>query len=153
MAEMKFKACFGFIEPEQFQAIEDIIGVKLPQSYKDVIKACDGGYPIKEDFEYFDTYFNQKVVSGIGCFLRLNDSPTLGFTHQFKHPPEDFPVGIIAFATTGGGDYICFDYRLDSAKLDPSIVYWNHEAESGEDVTFIAKDFEEFLGFLYEPEQ
>ncbi len=70
----------------------------------------------------------------------------------FKSPPEFFPEGLIAFAETGGGDSICFDYRESRDNPNPPIVYWDHEADAGKDVSFISKDLKSFLSMLKEPE-
>ena len=63
-------------------------------------------------------------------------------------PPEFFPKGLVAFGEDGGGDFICFDYREGKDNPNPPIVYWRHDANEGEDVSFIAKDFETFIGML-----
>jgi hypothetical protein len=145
-------SCHGNVEDRQIQFIESSIGVTLPKKYIDLVKVCDGGCPRREDFKYFNEYRKSYSISGIGGFLFLNNSKYSDFLEEFKSPPEFFPQGLIAFADTGGGDLICFDYRQGKDNLDPPIVYWSHGGEEGKDVSFIAKNFEEFIGMLYEPE-
>lgn len=71
----------------------------------------------------------------------------------FNSPPEFFPEGLVAFSEDGGGNYICFDYRQGKKNSDPSVVFWNHEAEIGKDVSFVAINFEVFLSMLKSEEE
>ncbi len=71
----------------------------------------------------------------------------------FEYPPEFFPKGVIAFGHVGNGDLICFDYREGKNNSDPAVVYWNHESNPKTAVSFIAKDFESFLGLLRSTEE
>lgn len=144
--------CKGKADPQLINFIEKEMGIKMPQTYITLVQECDGGSPQKCDFEYYDESFGEIWGSGIGCFLELNESRYSNLLKVFKHPPEFFPEGLIAFAETGGGDFICFDYRQGKDHPDPPIVYWNHEAEIGKDVSFVASNFSEFLKILKEPE-
>jgi hypothetical protein len=92
------------------------------------------------------------MEEAIGAYLPLNESEYGHFLKEFSNPPECFPEGLVVFADTGCGDLICFDYRQGTDNPNPSIVYWFHEAEPGKDVSFIANNFEEFLGMLTQPE-
>lgn len=144
--------CKGTVDIERINFIEKTIGHKFPMSFIDTIKTCDAGTPIKSDFAYFDENVKRKRQSGIGAFLFLNESDDCDFLETFLNPPEFFPSGLIAFADTGGGDFICFDYRNDTNSIDPPIVFWSHEADIGKDVSFLAANFNEFLSILEEPE-
>jgi hypothetical protein len=64
-----------------------------------------------------------------------------------------FEDGLIPFGDNGGGDFICFDYRKDRTTNDPPIVIWNHDMGLEHRVVFIANNFEEFVGMLYESEE
>jgi hypothetical protein len=144
------ESCEGIVCDSRIDFIESILGYKLPQLYIKLIKSCDGGAPKKDEFKYYNNYRGKISMSCIGSFLQLNDNDSLSFFGYFSDPPEFFPQGLVAFADTGGGDLICFDYRQDKDNLDPPIVYWFHEvAGTGKDVSFIAKNFEEFIGMLY----
>ena len=111
----------------------------------------DAGIPICSDFEYYDSYYKCNVEQSIGGFLGFEDEE-YNIIDSYLSPPEFFPSGLIAFAENGGGDLVCFDYREDKNRSDPPIVYWNHEADVGKDVSFVAKNFDEFIGMLKEPE-
>ena len=146
--------CNGKVNEDRIKFVEKELGINLPQSYINLIKNCDGGTPIKSDFKYYNVDLEDIWGSGVGSFLYLNlkgeyYEDILGLN---KSPPEFFPENLVSFANVGNGDYICFDYRQDKDNLDPPIVYWFHEAEIGKDVSFIAHNFEEFIGMLKEPE-
>ncbi|MGN6670334.1 MAG: SMI1/KNR4 family protein [Candidatus Nucleicultricaceae bacterium] len=140
------------INRETISDWENKAGIKLPQIYVQLIQNHDGGTPIKEDFKYFDNAFQKTRVSGIGAFISFQPEDKFNMLHYFQDPPEFFPKGLIAFASTGGGDFICFDYRDGKSNSDPDIVLWDHEADIGKDVSFVAKNFEEFMSILEEPE-
>lgn len=131
---------------------ETLMNIKLPRSYIELIKNHDGGTPKKDTFCYLDVVSQKLRKSGIGAFLSMQTKNTLNMVYYFKQPAEYFPEGLIAFAQPGNGDFICFDYRKGKDNPDPPIVYWNHEADVGKEVSFVAQNFEEFLEMLQEPE-
>lgn len=137
---------------DRIKYIENRIEHTLPLDFIRYIENCDDVTLVKSDFKYYDIAFQDVWWSGIGCFLDLNESSSSGLLEMFLSPPEFFPEGLVAFADTGGGDFICFDYRDDKVNLDPPIVLWRHGADVGKDVSFIAKNFEAFLEMLEEPE-
>ena len=124
---------------------------KLSEIYISLLKDSDGGSPNNSDFQYYDCQYKEYVEQAVGFIYGVctND---YNIIKEYKNPPEFFPKDLVAFAETGNGDLICFDYRANPTTDNPPIVYWNHEAEIGKDVSFIAKDFEEFLSMLKEPE-
>lgn len=123
----------------------------LPIKFFELMQISDGGY-VDYDFEYFDISCSRKIGAGIPCIYGIVEGKKDNIIYKYLNPPEFFPKNIVAFSDTGGGDMICFDYRADHTTDNPPIVYWNHESEPEESVSFIAKNFEEFLGILKEPE-
>src|ERR1700722_3287534 len=144
--------CLGKVSDERIKTIQSPVGVRLPKSFIEIVRGCDGGTPIACDFEYTDQFKKSKRIDCIGAFLNLNPNEYGDFLSTFLNSPEFLPEGLIAFAENGGGDYICFDYRQDKNNPDPPVIYWNHEADVGKEVSFVTKNFEEFLGMLKEPE-
>jgi hypothetical protein len=140
------------VSQRKIRNIETKIGFQFPQFFKEIITKHSGCTPVQSDFKYFDKYLNSLFGTGIGCFIPIQYDGYSSILYTFKNPPEFFPKSLVAFAETGNGDLICFDYRDNPTTDNPPIVYWNHEAEIGKDVSFIAKDFEEFLSMLKEPE-
>lgn len=150
--DIKWLDCRKKLSETQIFSVENQICINLPVSYISCIKNCNGGRPTKPCFEYYDIDLEETWTTGVGRFLSLSREKHDNFIECFLNPPEFFPKELIAFAETGGGDYICFDYREGKDNPDPPIVYWNHEADVGKDVSFVAKNFEEFLEILKEPE-
>lgn len=124
--------------------------ITLPSTYLEFVR--QNTFLKKTEFDYFDVDDQSIFTSGISFFLKFTDSqsPYDNITTYNHNPPEFFPENIIAFGVNGGGDSICFDYRQDKDNSNPPIVYWSHEADIGKDVSFVAHNFEEFLGMLYE---
>jgi hypothetical protein len=148
---------------------------KLPKEFNELLKISDGGY-VDYEFNYYDMYFDQVIEMGIGEIYgictpstkmrnknydpysnRYYDQHEFFITdhdiiNHYNNPPEFFPKNLVAFGCTGNGDQICFDYRSDPKTDNPPIVYWNHEADIGQDVSFVANNFVEFIRMLKEPE-
>ena len=145
----------------------------IPTAFLDLLKIHDGG-DIEYDFNYFDVDCNSIMQGCIGTIYGINTInskiPNKNFDHLstdyynqkeffttynnlidgYYHPPEFFPKNIVPFARDGGGNFVCFDYRSNPKTNNPPIVYWNHEADIGKDVSFIAKNFDEFISMLKE---
>jgi hypothetical protein len=135
---------------EDIQAFLSKITYTLPQPFIDLMKVCDGGMPIISAFKYEDNHFGE-IECDLGSFLSF-ERRIDGLWRLFTDPPEFFPEGILAFAVTGNGDYICFDYRTNPTSNNPPVVYWSHEASTEESISFIAKTFDDFMDMLYEDE-
>lgn len=149
MDKFEYLDCEGTVDLERIKYVEKKIGYKFPQSYLDCLSQCDGCTPVKDEFKYIDSDSGEEAWGGISRYLCINEA---GSDHDllrlFLDPPEFFPNGVVPFGDTGGGDYICFDYRNDNNSIDPPIVYWSHEGEIGNDLSFVSKNFEEFLSIL-----
>jgi hypothetical protein len=141
--------CESQASPERIALVCQEIGVTFPALFIKLMSECDSGWPKKTDFEYYDEAFQSMVGSGIGCFLGFEEEE-YSLLKTFKRPPEFFPQGLVAFGETGGGDLICFDYRQGKDNPDPEIVFWRGGSGEGQDISFIAKNFEAFMGMLKE---
>ncbi len=146
----------GPVSLERIQYVESQIGVKLPKSYIDFILPNDEAYIEPGAFLYFDESFQEKAGAGVGVFLKIGESKAFSdlLSKNIRLQSYDFfPDGLMAFSQDGGGNLLCFDYRKGKDSLDPPIVYWNHEAEEGKDVSFLANNFEAFLKILKTDEE
>ena len=123
----------------------------LPTQFVELLMISDGG-DVDYDFDYYDVDLEFIVGTGVPCIYGVMHGENDNLIYRYNNPPEFFPHGLLAFSETGNGDLICFDYRANPKTDNPPIVYWNHEAQEGRDVSFVAKDFEEFLSILKEPE-
>lgn len=126
----------------------------VPRSFKHLLKFSNGG-ELDDVFEYYDISMRSITQNTVGFIYGVNRSEyNFGYDliYQYKNPPEFFPANLVAFAETGNGDRVCFDYRLNPKTDNPPVVYWNHDADIGQDVSFVANNFEEFIQMLKEPE-
>lgn len=149
--KIKWYRCIGGALSQSIKRVEKKVMVQFPALFSKLLKECDAGIPLQTDFHYFDVSHKCLMPQSVGGFLGVEDSE-YNILEIYNSPPEFFPDGLVAFAETGGGDLICFDYREGKDNPDPAIVYWNHEADIGKDVSFIAENFEAFLGMLKKPE-
>lgn len=123
--------------------VERRIDINLPEEYVELIKEHNGGYVKNKEFVYRNA--NNEIELGSMYMLNLFD-----ILKEYINPPEFFPKRLVPFAEDGGGNLTCFDYR--ETKINPSIVFWVHDDPEGNDVHFVANNFEEFINMLHEPE-
>jgi hypothetical protein len=141
--------CERHTTPERIALVSQEIGVTFPELFCCLMMECDAGSPLYTAFDYYDVYFKCVVGEGLGGFLGFEEG-YCNLLKKYQSPPEFFPLGLIAFSQTGGGDLICFDYRQGKDNPDPEIVYWRSGSGEGQDISFIAKNFEAFMGMLKE---
>lgn len=130
---------------ELFEKFENNYSIHFPNLYKELLR-CYDYVTLKNNFFLYASnidYFTFLPWQERFYPERLED--------ELKTPPEFFPDDLIPFASNGGGDYICFDYR--SCKKNPPIVFWRHESPQGDDVFFLADSFEEFISNLKSEEE
>lgn len=150
---------YGSVDLHLIDVFEDGIGYCLPVSYKELISNHDWLRPEQDAFDFINIY-GEKDSCDISFYGYKSGfsiaSRTIGH-HQ------DFDVygyeGIIAFGSSGGGDYICFDYRHDPKTCEPRVVLMYHD-DYVEDangnahmvVNDVAPSFEAFIDLLYKYE-
>lgn len=136
--------------------------IRLPNSYVDFITKHNGASIYKGIFNFYDN--NRKKESAEGIAFKNVRTITEDMQSRLKQSTSDpndpdifkfyhyFDERLIPFGDTGGGDLICFDYRENQKTNNPTIIYWCHDAWSHEGrISFIAKNFEEFINMLYAP--
>lgn len=123
---------------------------KLPKKFIKLLKITNGG-DIDYCFKYSDINLGRIRDTGIDLVFGIGVD-NYDLLKEYRNPPDMFPKNIVAFSETGNGDQICFDYRDNPNTDNPPIVYRNHEADVGQDVSFVAKDFESFIKMLQEPD-
>jgi hypothetical protein len=147
--EFKRNSCLA----ADINSLEKKMSIFFPKMYIEIMLIQNGGTLNKYCFEYRNAYVVETMYSGASCFFRIDplatDAPEGTVEEYVLDPPEFFPKGLIAFADDGGGNLTCFDYR--NTKADPPIVFWCRDDSEGEDVHFLANNFEEFINMLHEP--
>jgi hypothetical protein len=153
------------------------IPFKLPNDFINLLRISDGG-ELDYEFEYYNEGIKHTLIEGISVIYGLTtknfympnkhydpfapegslDSEEFFVDYQnlidaYEDPPACFPENLVAFGTNGSGNMICFDYRSDPTTDNPPIVYWDHGAYIGEDVSFLANNFEEFIQMLRESDE
>lgn len=127
--------------------LRGLVPYRLPINFIKLMRESDGGTTLERNFFYKNNSLGLRR-SSVGCFLSIGPSDD-SLLDAFKNPPEFFPSKVLPFAVTGNGNYICFDYREDSSTDNPTIIYWDHEEPEGKDISFIAKNFDDFINMLY----
>ncbi len=137
--------------------IENDYRIKLPNAYAEFVLNHNGATLVNDIFDYNDPNCKNGRNADALAFIKVDkikyridniksgEEPDWSIEYRF----ED---GLIPFGDNGGGDLICFDYRKDKTTDNPPIVIWNHDLGLEHRVVFIAKNFEEFINMLHEPE-
>jgi hypothetical protein len=142
---LMWKYCDGEVEWDTIHYTEQVLGIVFPDTYRLCAKQFHGGTPSRRGFAFVDSY--GPIVGCLGALLSLsqqNPENVLACSAQLRRRGLQ---RVIPFATDGGGDYMCFDYR-DPMLTIPTIVYWNHEESPELSLTYLASCFEDFLAML-----
>lgn len=145
----------GAILPSVITSFAADMDVFFPEGYVRLLSE-QNWLAIKENL------FNFKGLDGNqDCrdlnFLGYGESDTFSFNDITES--QDFDVYgydnlVIAFGYCANGDYICFDYRSDETKSQPSIVVMFHDEYVNDKmaVVHVSNSFESFLELLYAEE-
>lgn len=131
---------------EIITAAELILGVSLPDTYKDLAKKFPGGYPDLADFAV--KRGERTWGSCVGALLSL-DPRHSGNVYQHlrgQGSKHGLPERVIPIADDGGGDLLCLDYRAGGS--NPRVVYWAHDLGHEEGIVDMAESFDAFLDLL-----
>jgi cell wall assembly regulator SMI1 len=153
----------GEVEIEKIKEFENKLGIILPKEYVAFISKHNEASIFESDFDFFDPNRGGRKNGDSIAFIRFEEIESdikslLKQTTEDENDPNPFKFyhyfdrWLIPFGEDGGGDFICFDYRKDRTTNDPPIVVWNHDMGLEHRVVFIANNFEEFVGMLYESE-
>lgn len=153
----QFYSTNGPISIDLIKKSEKELSVKLPSSYVKFVQQNDGASLEDNLFIYYDIAWKDYECTSAAGFFEHSLSPILDTsefvrTNKALMDPTYFK-NIIAFMSDPGGDCICFDYRNGWDNMDPPVVYWNHEAPENENISPIAKNFDEFLSMLMSEEE
>ena len=55
--------CCKGVSNERIKFVENKIGIQFPNLYVKLMKECDGGRVVKNSYEYFDKYKNEKRIT------------------------------------------------------------------------------------------
>ncbi|WP_102272123.1 SMI1/KNR4 family protein [Cytobacillus massiliigabonensis] len=121
---------------EDVRELENTLQVTYPSEYKKIILVNHGARPDKKRF--LTSTQTERVIKSFIPVTRDYDINLFSLIDWL-----DLPIGVIPFASTPSGDYICFHFK-DAA--DPVIILYHHEINSFENVN---KNFDQFIQSLY----
>jgi hypothetical protein len=135
--------------PKLLEKTEAILGYKLPASYIELIKSQNGGipkntnYPTKESTSWADDHVALTGIFGIDPKKTHSLIGVMGgelMKDEWEYPD----IGIyICDCPSAGHDMIALDYRESGKEGEPKVVHVDQELDYK--VTFLAKNFEEFI--------
>ena len=122
--------------------VEEQLGVEFPADFVQLVKENHGGSPLESDFVYMDPILGE-VESCFGELLSFAPDYEYSIVRTNELLSGQLESGVVPFGHTGGGDYICFDYREMTG--EPAIVYFAHERPMSESLIPLAANFAVFL--------
>jgi hypothetical protein len=128
--------------------LEKKLGNKLPNSYKGTLKFF-GPFSFQKRIKVKCQEVNPKADAGnkvtVDYFYSLSDNGECSISKLLATYSTQLPDYLLPICDGEPGDLICMDFRQDTYE---NIYYWFHEAEKGNDLFLIAKDFVDFISKL-----
>lgn len=142
----------------EIQRKEKMWRLKLPLDYRQFLKEYNGGVPEKREFK--GNHSNRiYMVEFFLSIVKVEDYNKFGYydisvihsqlDERLSANEDLIGYDMVPIACIFAGDYVCLDFREDSAH--PCVCVWSHE-ESGEfdPVTYrIADSFTQFIEMLF----
>jgi hypothetical protein len=127
-------------DDESINKLEDAVGCKLPQTYREFLKEVNGGHP------ELDTYFSEDSGWAVDTFFAV--CAALGQTESiewnYQHKGTGAPKSFLPFGCDGGGNLFCIDTDLQ----DSSPVYCCYHDTNPVTIEKICDSFSEFIDGL-----
>jgi hypothetical protein len=130
-------------------SVEEELGVRLPRSYRELMRSQNGGiptntcFPTKQRTTWAEDHVAIAGISGIGRTKPNSLCGSLG--SAFMKSEWGYPdIGVcICDCPSAGHDLIMLDYRACGPTGEPEVVHVDQEIDYR--ITFLAKDFEAFV--------
>lgn len=102
----------------------------LPQTYKELMLNHNGVGFYESDFDFVNSKgeddSRQLLFKSFG--KKENTTESIEDAQLYvSHPDYHGISGMIAFASTGEGDALCFDYREDPETCEPKVILMIHD--------------------------
>ncbi|QOL19882.1 SMI1/KNR4 family protein [Candidatus Bodocaedibacter vickermanii] len=136
---------------DQFKKAEELMKVKLPCIFYNLIKEYDRGRPKNNEIKLIMPGQKYYDVNQFGAFLSFNPRTMSYIVSDYLYKPEHQPQDerYVAFGETGNGDKFFFFYENGKDDPQPKVYYWAHEySDIDGGLVFLANSFEEFLDML-----
>ncbi|MDY7226934.1 SMI1/KNR4 family protein [Hyalangium rubrum] len=129
-------------KPHEIEALEREWGVTLPKEYKELVSEYQGMTPQPNVFSVGAT--SESAINELLTVTRDEGREGYLALGVYQALKPHVPKGIYPFASTPGGESVCFDYREGS--LPPRIVLVSVEC----DLYPLAESFSDFLAGLHD---
>ncbi len=133
---------------EPIQGTELLFGVRFPADYRACLKQNHGAQPLASDYALETP--GGKMWGAFGMLLTISPSAQENIFVSLHYVGSVRDV--IPIAADGGGNFICLDYRDDSSRANPSVVYYHHEVNLEDNFFYLCASFSELLESLYIPD-
>eukprot|EP01112_Ceratiomyxa_fruticulosa_P006617 TRINITY_DN1744_c0_g2_i1.p1 TRINITY_DN1744_c0_g2~~TRINITY_DN1744_c0_g2_i1.p1 ORF type:complete len:234 (+),score=51.07 TRINITY_DN1744_c0_g2_i1:77-778(+) len=126
---------------EQIVSVEQIIGVKFPKDYYDIVKANQGRSPSPSVFTFFDPIKDVDSANNMGFLFHFEIEESVAQfnilrVYERYKPFLPSPI-VVPFSQDRDENLICFDYRVVEmgASSEPCIVYINSIHNGGSNIS------------------
>lgn len=126
---------------QELAQLEQRLGVSLPESYKEVVARYQGMTP---EPAVFNVGRGTSVFNVLLTVVEDAKRRVYSVMRSYEIVKPYVPEGIYPFASTPGGEYLCFDYR--GSPSQPKVVYVTVEMF----VYPVANSFTELLAGLHD---
>jgi cell wall assembly regulator SMI1 len=128
------------IEDKEIFEVENILGIKFPDDYKECVKKYHGGSPKPSSFD-----FKERKGAVFNNLLSFDPYDKYDYIVKVRNIVEGMVEGVYPFAADPFGNFVCFDYR-DEKNNPPKVVFWDHEIAY---ICHICDNFTDFISKLY----
>jgi hypothetical protein len=156
---MKIYRDYGEISSELIEQFEKTVNYQLPTKYVNLVRKHDAVIPENNGFTFRNIY-GEKDERDVNFYSFKKDNEC-GFIFDEQENVNNLTnygyLGIVTFAVTANGDYVCFDYRNNALTANPKVVLLYHDdfienedSTSSMVVNHVADSFEDFMDMLHE---
>ncbi len=118
---MEFARPVAGIKEEDVQALEGRLGVSFPQTYREFLTSCNGGWPT-DAFSTFLAERDEELL--VDLFFGATEIENGPGTVEEAIDDHDLPQGLVPFAESLEGNLFCLALGLGE---DGRVLYWVHD--------------------------
>jgi hypothetical protein len=144
---------YGSVEVSVIESFEREMNCDLPLEYKKLLTMHNALWLEKRDFVF---QVNGEDDSRDVIFFGYGDGLKKSLKIELSQQDECCHESIIVIGESANGDFICFDYRENSATNNPPVVVMFHDYLDENNKMLIcpvADNFEQFLDLLYKGDE
>ena len=129
------------IEASRLHPVEQAWGVRLPETYKQLVCRHQGMAP---EPCVFNVGGAQDVFNDLLTITPIEERESYSVIRVYEALKPHLPTGLFPFGRTPGGEYLCFDFR--NAPDTPKVVLVTAEVS----ILPVANSLQEFLEGLHD---